>query len=76
MFKALIHERNNRNSNAPLEAVYNLVRTFVEPWTRDRIMAPDIEAAKRLIQERRIWEVIQPFLAGQYAENEPLSRLF
>ena len=37
-------------SSAPLEAAHAALRELVAPWTADRVMAPDIEAAKRLVE--------------------------
>jgi histidine ammonia-lyase len=37
-------------SSAPLEAAHAALREVVAPWTEDRVMAPDIEAAKRLVE--------------------------
>ncbi|KAL6093511.1 hypothetical protein STEG23_023626 [Scotinomys teguina] len=36
-----------------LEKVYDLVRSVVRPWIKDRFMAPDIEAAHRLLLEQK-----------------------
>ncbi|HEV7263626.1 MAG TPA: histidine ammonia-lyase [Falsiroseomonas sp.] len=37
-------------SSAPVEAAHAAVRELVAPWDQDRAMAPDIEAAKRLVE--------------------------
>ena len=37
-------------SSAPLKAAHAALREAVAPWTEDRVMAPDIEAAKRLVE--------------------------
>ncbi|WP_372619815.1 histidine ammonia-lyase [Falsiroseomonas sp.] len=37
-------------SSAPLEAAHAALRELVAPWDQDRAMAPDIEAAKRLVE--------------------------
>lgn len=37
-------------SSSPLEAAHAALREAVAPWDEDRIMAPDIEAAKRLVE--------------------------
>ncbi|WP_237213651.1 histidine ammonia-lyase [Falsiroseomonas oryziterrae] len=37
-------------SSAPLEAARGALREAVAPWDQDRAMAPDIEAAKRLVE--------------------------
>ncbi|CAD5119142.1 DgyrCDS7782 [Dimorphilus gyrociliatus] len=56
----------------PLEAVYDLVRGVVKPWTKDRFMAPDIEAARKLLQEERLWRVVKPFMEI-YREQQPFE---
>ncbi|KAF4791557.1 Histidine ammonia-lyase [Turdus rufiventris] len=40
-------------TTTPLEKVYDLVRSVVRPWIKDRFMAPDIEAAHRLLVEQK-----------------------
>ncbi|KAJ7410805.1 Histidine ammonia-lyase [Pitangus sulphuratus] len=40
-------------TTTPLEKVYDLVRSVVRPWMKDRFMAPDIEAAHRLLVEQK-----------------------
>ncbi|CAJ0934194.1 unnamed protein product [Ranitomeya imitator] len=37
-------------TTTPLEKVYDLVRSVVRPWIKDRFMAPDIEAVHRLLR--------------------------
>ncbi len=37
-------------SSPPLETAHRAVREVVKPWDQDRAMAPDIEAAKRLVE--------------------------
>ena len=54
----------------PLEAVYNLVRSHVEPWTKDRYMAPDIEMAIKLIQNNEIWARVVDFIEKYNLEND------
>jgi len=49
-------------TTAPLEAVHACVREVVDTYTSDRIMAPDIEKARLLVQSGRIWEVVSPFI--------------
>jgi histidine ammonia-lyase len=38
-------------SSAPLESAHRLVRSVAAPWDRDRIMAPDMQAVKEMVQE-------------------------
>ncbi|MGH0121602.1 UNVERIFIED_CONTAM: hypothetical protein FKN15_006579 [Acipenser sinensis] len=40
-------------TTTPLEKVYDLVRSVAKPWIRDRFMAPDIEAAHRLLLDQK-----------------------
>ena len=44
------------------------------PWDADRYMAPDIEAAIRLLHENRIWDVVAPFIAAYEAKADQLER--
>ncbi|UYV65357.1 HAL [Cordylochernes scorpioides] len=64
-------------TTAPLEAVYDLVRTVVRPWDVDRFMAPDIDAATTLLQDDRVWEAVRPhverYQAEQAVETRPSS---
>ena len=39
------------------------------PWTHDRFMAPDIDAATKLLRENHIWEVVHPFISS-YSEDK------
>ena len=47
-----------------LEAVHALVRAHVPALDRDRIMAPDVAAALRLVRGRAVWAAAEPFVAG------------
>jgi len=51
-------------STDPVEAIYNLLRddAAVGPWGNDRYMNPDIEAARKLIEDRKLATTIQPFI--------------
>uniref|UniRef100_A0A8C4HLD7 Histidine ammonia-lyase n=1 Tax=Dicentrarchus labrax TaxID=13489 RepID=A0A8C4HLD7_DICLA len=49
-------------TTTPLEKVYELLRSVVSPWDRDRIMSPDIEAAHTLIKQQKVWETVQPYM--------------
>ncbi|KAF7248453.1 Histidine ammonia-lyase [Varanus komodoensis] len=40
-------------TTTPLEKVYDLVRSVVRPWMKDRFMAPDVEAAHRLLVDQK-----------------------
>lgn len=46
----------------PLEAVHRLVRSVVKPYNYDRYMKPDIEAAVKLLQEQKVWDVVEPYM--------------
>ncbi|XP_036375702.1 histidine ammonia-lyase-like [Megalops cyprinoides] len=57
-------------ATAPLEAVYELVRSVVRPWDQDRIMFTDIEAAHKLLREEKVWEAVCPYVE-QYSKKHP-----
>ncbi|XP_019497225.1 PREDICTED: histidine ammonia-lyase [Hipposideros armiger] len=61
-------------TTTPLEKVYDLVRSVVRPWIKDRFMAPDIEAAHRLLVEQKVWEVASPYIEKYRLEHIPESR--
>eukprot|EP00069_Balaena_mysticetus_P022257 bmy_13867T0 len=61
-------------TTTPLEKVYDLVRSVVRPWIKDRFMAPDIEAAHRLLIEQKVWEVAAPYIEKYRMEHIPESR--
>ncbi|NXI97374.1 HUTH lyase, partial [Psophia crepitans] len=64
-------------TTTPLEKVYDLVRSVVRPWMKDRFMAPDIEAAHRLLVDqkaRAVWEVANPYIEKYRREHIPESR--
>jgi histidine ammonia-lyase len=37
-------------SSEPLEALHAAVRAEIAPWETDRVMAPDLETAERLLR--------------------------
>ncbi|GMH74157.1 hypothetical protein TrST_g14339 [Triparma strigata] len=49
-------------TTAGLEKVYELVRSEVKPWDKDRMMSPDIEAVKRMVKDGRIWAAVESFV--------------
>ncbi|NXJ81528.1 HUTH lyase, partial [Trogon melanurus] len=63
-------------TTTPLEKVYDLVRSVVRPWMKDRFMAPDIEAAHKLLVEQKVsvWEVAKPYIEKYRRELIPESR--
>ncbi|XP_073429293.1 histidine ammonia-lyase [Dendrobates tinctorius] len=61
-------------TTTPLEKVYDLVRSVVRPWIKDRFMAPDIEAAHRLLVDQKIWFVAAPYIEKYRMEHIPESR--
>ncbi|XP_078531910.1 histidine ammonia-lyase isoform X1 [Lissotriton helveticus] len=61
-------------TTTPLEKVYDLVRTVVRPWMKDRFMAPDIDAVHRLLVEEKVWEVAVPYIEKYRMEHIPESR--
>ncbi|XP_007907254.1 histidine ammonia-lyase-like [Callorhinchus milii] len=50
------------HTTAPLETVYQLVRSVVKALDKDRSMAPDIETAQRLLTEEKVWQAVQPYM--------------
>lgn len=40
---------------------------FCRPLDKDRFMAPDIEAVKKLLQENKIWSAVQHHIAYYHA---------
>uniref|UniRef100_G3WHS2 Histidine ammonia-lyase n=1 Tax=Sarcophilus harrisii TaxID=9305 RepID=G3WHS2_SARHA len=56
-------------TTTPLEKVYDLVRSVVRPWIKDRFMAPDIEAAHRLLVDQKVWEVAVPYIEKYRTEQ-------
>lgn len=61
-------------TTTPLEKVYDLVRSVVKPWIKDRFMSPDIEAAHRLLIDQKIWHVAKPYIDKYETEYIPESR--
>ncbi|KAL4226136.1 hypothetical protein ACF0H5_014123 [Mactra antiquata] len=49
-------------TTAPLEAVCKTVRAVVDPWLKDRYMAPDIDAVTKLLQEEKVIILLVKFL--------------
>nr|XP_032827336.1 histidine ammonia-lyase-like [Petromyzon marinus] len=71
-------------TTTPLEKVYDLVRSTVRPWIKDRFMAPDIEAVHRMLveekveaaQQRRgsVLQVAEPYINCYRLKDLPESR--
>ncbi|XP_003967702.1 histidine ammonia-lyase [Takifugu rubripes] len=61
-------------TTTPLEKVYELVRSVVKPWIKDRFMSPDIEAVHRLLIEQKVWDVAKPYIDKYQMEYIPESR--
>uniref|UniRef100_A0A8C6MFC3 Histidine ammonia-lyase n=1 Tax=Nothobranchius furzeri TaxID=105023 RepID=A0A8C6MFC3_NOTFU len=61
-------------TTTPLEKVYELVRSVVKPWIKDRFMSPDIEAVHRLIIDQKVWDVAKPYIDKYQTEYIPESR--
>ncbi|XP_053174625.1 histidine ammonia-lyase [Scomber japonicus] len=61
-------------TTTPLEKVYDLVRSVVKPWIKDRFMSPDIEAAHRLLIDQKVWHVAKPYIDKYQTEYIPESR--
>jgi histidine ammonia-lyase len=49
-----------------LESVYNLVRSKVAYYDKDRFMTPDIEAVRDLIRNNEVWETVKEFVPAEY----------
>ncbi|EEC16235.1 histidine ammonia lyase, putative [Ixodes scapularis] len=62
-------------TTAPLEAVYKLVRMFVKCWDKDRVMAPDIDAATDLLKQSRIWDTVKPHMDHYFLVQEEETRM-
>ncbi|XP_047018138.1 histidine ammonia-lyase [Ictalurus punctatus] len=56
-------------TTAPLEKVYELLRSIVRPWDKDRAMSCDIEAAHQLLLEEKVWKAVLPYMV-QYKERD------
>ncbi|XP_055508740.1 histidine ammonia-lyase isoform X1 [Leucoraja erinacea] len=61
-------------TTTPLEKVYDLVRTIVRPWIKDRFMAPDIDGVHQLLMEQKVWEVANPYIEKYRQANLPEER--
>ncbi|XP_072922017.1 histidine ammonia-lyase isoform X1 [Hemitrygon akajei] len=61
-------------TTTPLEKVYDLVRSVVRPWIKDRFMAPDIDVVHRLLLEQKVWEVAYPYIEKYRLANLPEAR--
>uniref|UniRef100_A0A3Q3WLL7 Histidine ammonia-lyase n=1 Tax=Mola mola TaxID=94237 RepID=A0A3Q3WLL7_MOLML len=61
-------------TTTPLEKVYDLVRSVVRPWIKDRFMSPDIEAVHRLLIDQKVWNVAKPYIDKYQIEYIPESR--
>ncbi|CAL8261350.1 unnamed protein product [Merluccius merluccius] len=61
-------------TTTPLEKVYDLVRSVVRPWIKDRFMSPDIEAVHRLLLDQKVWNVAKPYIDKYETEYIPESR--
>ncbi|XP_067358588.1 histidine ammonia-lyase isoform X2 [Channa argus] len=61
-------------TTTPLEKVYELVRSVVKPWIKDRFMSPDIEAVHRLLIDQKVWDVAKPYIYKYQSEYIPESR--
>ncbi|XP_058272662.1 histidine ammonia-lyase-like [Hemibagrus wyckioides] len=55
-------------TTAPLEKVYELLRSAVRPWDKDRTMSCDIESAHQLLLEEEVWKAVEPYM-DQYKES-------
>ncbi|XP_066523932.1 histidine ammonia-lyase-like [Hoplias malabaricus] len=60
-------------TTAPLEKVYELLRSVVRPLDKDRVMSFDIEAAHKLLLEEKVWDAVLPYME-QFKESQEKSR--
>ncbi|XP_015925296.1 histidine ammonia-lyase [Parasteatoda tepidariorum] len=56
-------------TTAPLEAIYEIVRTVVKPLDKDRFMAPDIDAVTELLRDEKIWNAVKPHMDRYFMEQ-------
>ncbi|XP_069693864.1 histidine ammonia-lyase-like [Periplaneta americana] len=63
-------------TTVPLEEVYNVVRSVVRPWDKDRYMAPDIAEVTNLLLEDKVWGAVQHHIAYYHAPEEVETRVF
>merc|ERR1712212_482090 len=63
-------------TTTPLEKVYDLVRSVVKPWLKDRFMSPDIEAVHRLLLDQKVWQVAKPYIDKYQTEQDIETRVF
>jgi histidine ammonia-lyase len=61
-------------TTAPLERVHALVRTVVEPWTKDRFVSPDIEAVWALLHEDKVWDAVKQDVETKFHHYIPLHK--
>lgn len=72
---------NGFKTTEPLEALFTVVRKYIQPWKKDRYMSPDIEMAASLIHTNKIWNTVKPFILDynkkKFVPNgEKLSSMF
>ncbi|CAJ0959838.1 unnamed protein product, partial [Mesorhabditis belari] len=60
-------------STAPLNKVYQMVRTVSPPLNEDRFMQPEIEKVIEMIRDNKVWECVAPHLKtlGDLEELDP-----
>ncbi|VDM49082.1 unnamed protein product [Toxocara canis] len=57
-------------STAPLNKVYNLVRSVSPPVDVDRSLQPDIEKVTELLRQGKVWEVVEPHMVTMEAMED------
>lgn len=50
----------------PLERVYQLVRSAVPEWDKDRFMSPAIEKCAQLVREGQVWDAVAANIDKKY----------
>merc|ERR1711962_431626 len=63
-------------TTVPLEEVYEVVRSKVRPWDKDRYMSPDIEAAGKLLKEGKIWQAARYNMGSSHNSQSVETRVF
>eukprot|EP00117_Sycon_ciliatum_P047881 scpid55873/ scgid34160/ Histidine ammonia-lyase len=58
----LLNESKSIKSTEPLQRVWELVRTVVKPWDKDRVFTPDIEAAVTLLRQDKVWSAVEQYV--------------
>jgi histidine ammonia-lyase len=58
-------------TTAPLERVWAEVRRVIPPWTKDRNISVDIEAAAQLVRSGTLWRCVEEYIPRFARFDEP-----